>query len=191
MTIDRRSFLKSVGLGISVMSLTGVSLLLTPAEAKAKQLPFKMLSPEEASLLEAFADELVPGASKAGVAYFIDEQLIKPVADSLLMVRYLQVEPPYVNFYKGALAAFNGYCQNSYQKPFTELTKEQKKKAIGSLYKMGPRGPEKPPGWQGPPAFLVYLSLRADAVDVVYGTQEGFKKLDIPYLAHIEPEQKW
>jgi hypothetical protein len=33
--------------------------------------------------------------------------------------------------------------------------------------------------------------LRSDAVDVVYGTEEGYKDLGIPYMAHIAPLKRW
>jgi hypothetical protein len=33
--------------------------------------------------------------------------------------------------------------------------------------------------------------VRADALDVVYGTPEGFDALGIPYMAHIKPEKPW
>jgi hypothetical protein len=33
--------------------------------------------------------------------------------------------------------------------------------------------------------------LRADALDVTYGTPGGFENLGIPYMAHIMPEQPW
>ena len=45
--------------------------------------------------------------------------------------------------------------------------------------------------WSGPPASYVMFLLRADALDVVYGTQAGFAKLGIPYSAHILPEANW
>ena len=48
-----------------------------------------------------------------------------------------------------------------------------------------------PPGWAGPPAPLVYFVVRSDAVDVVYGTPEGFDKLGVPYMQHIMPPRKW
>ncbi len=35
----------------------------------------------------------------------------------------------------------------------------------------------------GPPGALVYAALRADAVDVVYGTMEGYEALG-PQAAH-------
>jgi hypothetical protein len=46
-------------------------------------------------------------------------------------------------------------------------------------------------GWQGPTGPFVYLILRSDAVDVVYGTVEGYAALGIPYMPHIVPEKRW
>ena len=43
----------------------------------------------------------------------------------------------------------------------------------------------------GFPLFVFYMCLRSDAVDVVYGTPEGFKKLNIPYMEHILPPEGW
>ena len=36
-----------------------------------------------------------------------------------------------------------------------------------------------------------YLVLRSDAVDVVYGTVEGYEALGIPYMPHIAPDKRW
>ena len=38
---------------------------------------------------------------------------------------------------------------------------------------------------------LVYSVLRNDAVDVVYGTVEGFARIGVPYLPHILPPRTW
>jgi len=46
-------------------------------------------------------------------------------------------------------------------------------------------------GWTGPGAGFVYTILRSDAVDVVYGTMEGYAALGIPYQAHIAPTTRW
>jgi hypothetical protein len=46
-------------------------------------------------------------------------------------------------------------------------------------------------GWQGPGGPFVYLVLRSDAVDVVYGTMEGYASLGIPYMPHIAPTKRW
>jgi hypothetical protein len=45
--------------------------------------------------------------------------------------------------------------------------------------------------WSGPPQPLFYMMVRSDAVDVVYGTKEGFDELNVPYMAHIMPPEKW
>jgi hypothetical protein len=35
------------------------------------------------------------------------------------------------------------------------------------------------------------MVVRSDAVDVVYGTMDGYARLDIPYMAHIAPTTRW
>ncbi len=191
MSFDRRRFLQASGLGITVLSLTGTTLLLSPAEAHAKNIPFKVLSRDEATTLKALADELLPGASAAGVAHFVDEQLSRDPNDSLLIARYFQIEPPYSGFYKGGLATLNGYCIRQFGQPFAELEAATRKAFVGSMFNIGPAGPIDPDGWIGPPAAMLYLCVRNDAVDVFYGTVEGFEKLKVPYMAHIVPPQKW
>jgi len=46
-------------------------------------------------------------------------------------------------------------------------------------------------GWDGPPAGFIYFVLRSDAIDVLYGTPEGFERLGVPYMAHIQPPAGW
>jgi len=46
-------------------------------------------------------------------------------------------------------------------------------------------------GRKGPAAGFVYLLLRSDAVDVVYGTMDGYAHLGVPYQAHIAPTRSW
>ena len=45
--------------------------------------------------------------------------------------------------------------------------------------------------WQGPAGAFVYTVLRNDAIDVVYGTMEGYAALGIPYMPHIAPTKRW
>ena len=183
--MDRREFLRHTGRGVTVAAIAGPALILSPAEAREQRVALKVLTEPERKTLEAVANVLLPGAAEAGVAYFIDEQLSRPPNDSLLMARYLQVPPPYVNFYKGALQALDGLARARGKKPFAELDQAMQEELIAALF------PKQPADWRGPPSQPVYLCLRSDAVDVVYGTMDGFTELDIPYLAHIEPVQKW
>ena len=46
-------------------------------------------------------------------------------------------------------------------------------------------------GWQGPAGSFVYLVLRSDSIDVVYGTMEGYESLGVPYMPHIAPDKRW
>lgn len=190
MASTRREFVKQSSLTLA-FSVAGLEMLLTPAQAYAKGASFKVLSKEEVAILEAFAEELLPGSVESGVTHFIDDQLSRDPNESLLIARYFQIEPPYAGFYKGGLAVLNGYCLQNFGRPFIEMEKEARKKFVGSLFKMGPNGPVNPDGWMGPPATILYLCVRSDAVDVTYGTEEGFEKLKVPYMAHITPPAKW
>jgi hypothetical protein len=181
----RRQFLKDTGRGILVAAISGPALVLSPAEAREQRVALKVLTEAELQTLEAVAETLLPGSAAAGVGYFIDEQLSREPNESLLMARYLQLPPPYPGFYQGALQALDGFAQVRGKKPFAELDQAAREKLVASLF------PEQPADWRGPPSQPVYLCLRSDAVDVVYGTMEGFAELDIPYLAHIEPTEKW
>ena len=192
MSIDRRSFLKQGGLTVAALGLAGGPLVIPPGQARAMGAEFKVLSGSEVAALDAVAEVLLPGAAEAGVAHFIDDQLAKDPNEALLMGRFLQVAPPYARFYQGSLAALDGYCESSQGKVFADLDEETQRQVVGSLFRLTEHGnPVDPEGWLGPPAALVYLCLRSDAVDVVYGTQAGFKALNIPYMAHIVPPMEW
>lgn len=181
----RRHFLRSGSLGLLAFSLGGTELLLTPREARAKAVPFRVLGPTEVTSLEALGEVLLPGAREAGIAHFVDQQLAVDAADCLLLIRYLDVPPPYLDIYRPALAALDAASQAAYRQAFTALDENA---AISLVRTMSERNPE---GWQGPPAPLFYFAVRSDAVDVVYGTEEGFERLGIPYMAHIRPTAKW
>jgi len=45
--------------------------------------------------------------------------------------------------------------------------------------------------WKGAPASFFFFVLRSDAADLVYGTEEGFAKIGVPYAAHIAPKSSW
>lgn len=182
---QRRNFLRAAGLGLLAFQVDGAEVLLTPQAARERDLPFRALRASEVAVVESLGETLLPGARAAGIAHFLDQQLTAPAADSLLMLRYLDVPPPYLDFYRPALAAVDAFARQAFGRPLPELTEEQR---IDLVTRMSQGNPE---GWQGPPAPLVYFVLRNDAVDVVYGTMEGFEKLGIPYLAHIAPTAKW
>jgi Gluconate 2-dehydrogenase subunit 3 len=183
--IERRALLKGAGLGALAFTVGGAQVLLTPAEAFAQNVPLRTLKPEEAATLAAMGETLVPGAREAGIVNFVDHQLSGPADDALLEARILNVRPPYANFYRAALGAINGASTAQHGKPFAELDAAAQHAFVDQMRQ------NKIDGWKGPGGPFVYLILRSDAVDVVYGTVAGYKSLDIPYMAHIEPTRSW
>lgn len=189
MITNRRRFIHGTGLGLLSFTAGGSAVLLSPREARAKGADFKVLSAGEVELLEAFGEALAPGAREHGIAHFVDQQLSVDANDALLMIKYFNVPPPYADFYRAGLAALDGYSRSTHGKPFTDLNGQETIAVIDAL--VATLGGGTPEGWEGPPAVLVYFAVRADAVDVVYGTAEGFDRLGVPYMPHIVPPEKW
>src|SRR5215813_12367780 len=180
--IERRVFLKGAAMGALAFTVGGVEVLLTPRAARAQGIPFRTLNTEQVEALEALGETLVPGARQAGIAHFVDQQLSVPAEEALLEARILNVRPPYVNFYRAALGAIDRASDKLYGRKFVQLTTSDERDFVNLMRQ------NKIDGWQGPPGGFVYLLLRSDAVDVVYGTVEGYETLGIPYMAHIAPD---
>ena len=183
--MERRVFLKGASMGVLAFSVGGADLLMTPGEARARAVPFRMLNAEESETLEALGEALVPGARAAGVAHFIDHQVSVTPGEALLEARIVNVKPPFINFYRAAIGGVEKASMARSGKRFAALSASEQHDFIDQLRQ------NKLDGWQGPPAAQVYFVLRSDAVDVVYGTMEGYESLGIPYLAHIEPDRRW
>lgn len=181
MTTSRRSFIHGTGLGLLSFTVAGSTVLLSPRDARAKGASFNVLNDEEIGLVETFGEALAPGARENGIAHFIDQQLSVDASDALLMIKAFNVRPPYADFYRAGLHALNDYSRRIHDKPFAALDDEAMSALIGNISSANPQG------WVGPPAPLFYLAVRSDAVDVVYGTVEGFERLGIPYMPHILP----
>lgn len=181
----RRKFLARSGVGLLAFHVAGCEMELTPREARERGADLRVLSGAEAEALGTLGEILVPGSRAAGLAHFIDHQLAAPAQDQMLMIRYLGVRPPYAGFYRGGLAALERAAQAQGMN-FTDLdAAAQRELAAG----MAGGNPE---AWgEGPPAGLFYFVVRNDAVDVTYGTAEGFEALNIPYRAHIQPPSRW
>jgi hypothetical protein len=183
--IERRNFVKGVGIGALAFTVGGAQVLLTPRQAAAQNVPFRVLAAPEAETLAAMGETLVPGARAAGIAHFVDHQLSVPAEEALLEARILNVRPPYANFYRAALGAIDRASTAQYTRKFAELSTAEQRDFVNLMRQ------NKIDGWQGPPGGFVYLLLRSDAVDVVYGTVEGYEALGIPYMAHIAPDKRW
>ena len=125
-------------------------------------------------------DVVIVGAGASGSVYAaIMAKAGKKVV--LLEARIMNVRPPYANFYRAALGAIDHASKGA----FAALDANGQHAFIDAM-RQG-----KLDGWQGPPAPFVYFLLRTDAVDVVYGTMEGYAQLGVPYMPHIAPTRSW
>jgi hypothetical protein len=183
--LERRVFLKGASMGLLAFTVAGVEVLMSPGEARARAVPFRLLSGEEAETLEALGETLLPGAREAGVAHFIDQQVSVTPGEALLEARIVNVKPPFIDFYRAAIGGIDKASMARGNKRFAALSAAEQHDLIDQLRQ------NKIEGWQGPPAGLVYFVLRSDAVDVVYGTMEGYESLGVPYMAHIPPDKRW
>ena len=179
--MKRRQFV----IGALAFTVGGAQVLLTAREARAQGVPFRLLKTEEAETLEALGETLVPGARGAGIAHFIDQQVSVPPEEALLEARILNVRPPYVNFYRAVIGAVDRASQVLGGRRFAWLPANEQREFVNLMRQ------NKLESWQGPPGGFVYFVLRSDAVDVVYGTVEGYQALGIPYMAHIAPLKRW
>jgi len=82
------------------LHVAGTEVLLTPRQARAQGVPFRVLEPPEVATLEALGETLAIGARQNGIAHFVDQQLTVPPAHALLSLRVTEVRPPYVSFYR-------------------------------------------------------------------------------------------
>jgi hypothetical protein len=183
--MERRVFLKGAGMGVLAFTVGGASVMMTPAAARAQGVPFRVLKAQEAETIEALGETLVPGAQRSGIAHFIDQQVAVPPGEALLEARQLNVRPPFINFYRAALATVDKAAEARSGRRFAALSPDDRHSFIDAMRQ------NKIDGWQGPAGPFVYLVLRSDAVDVVYGTMDGYAALGIPYMPHIAPEKRW
>lgn len=184
--IERRAFVRGAVVGALAFSVGGLEILLTPGTARAQGVPLRMLSAAQAETLEAVGETLVPGARQAGIAHFIDQQVSIPAEEALLEARILNVRPPYADFYRTALGAMDRTSKmHNDGLGFAQLSQENQRSFVDAMRQ------NKLADWQGPTGSFVYLLLRSDAVDVVYGTMDGYAGLGIPYMPHIAPTTRW
>ena len=183
--VTRREFLQfgAVGGIAAAFAIFWNGRLLSPTQAKAEDIPLVNLTKDQGVLLEAVAETLLPGARDAGVANFVDTQLGRK--DPMLILKYFDWPGDYTDFYTQGLAAVDKASQTTNGKTFAKASADEQNALMGGFLE------NKVKGWDGPPAPLFYFAVRGDAVDVMYGTVEGFQRLGIPYMPHILPEERW
>jgi hypothetical protein len=183
-SIGRRGFVKGATLGALAFSAGGVTIM-APREARARNVPFRLLDGHQGETLEALGETLVPQAREAGIAHYIDQQLSVPPQESLLQARIFNFRPPFAEFYRTTIVTIDDISRKMSGKAFVQLEAKDQREFVGRMRQ------NKLEGWSGKPSALAYAVLRADSVDVVYGTMEGYEALGIPYMPHIPPEKRW
>jgi Gluconate 2-dehydrogenase subunit 3 len=183
--IGRRGFVKGATASALAFTVGGAEVIMSAGQARARNVPFRLLGSHEGDTLEALGETLVPQARESGIAHFIDHQISVPLQESLLQARIFNIRPPFADFYRAAIKAVDSGSGKMLGSDFAQLSTADQRRFVDSMRQ------NKIEGWTGPPGGLVYAVLRADAVDVVYGTIEGYEALGIPYMAHISPEKRW
>ncbi len=182
---SRRTFIKQSGVALSCF-VGGAHVLITPAEARAQEIALQVFSQTEASTLEALANAIVPGAQKAGICHYLDYHLAQTVEDCLLMIKYLGLpNQAFPDFYQTGLKNAQNLALGRFGKHWAEL------EARDTAILLDDMANDKVSSWKGAPASFFFFVLRSDAADLVYGTEEGFAGIGIPYSAHITPESSW
>ena len=174
----RRELLTKVGMGLVGLTISTPFGAITPSEARKKRVPLGILSAGEGRLLEAFGDVLLPGAAEAGIAHYVDDQLGRP--EPLLFLKYMDSVGSYIDFYKQGLGSLEQLSRSRHKRSFPALAPDQSTTLVREIAQ------KNPDGWTGPPAPLLYFVVRNDAVDVYYGTPEGFARLGVPYMPMID-----
>jgi len=175
-------------LSVSVSRRTLLEALLTVGVAaiydrSAQAKGCTELSPSSLRTLSAACEALVPGADRAGVASFVSARLA--ACEGILFYGYLGLAQAAAAFYTATLTDLDAWSHLNTGRALHELPVEQCRSLFSSLLAPQPRG------WAGLPPQLVYMVLRNDAIDVVYGGTKAYQAAGIPYMAHIEPPELW
>lgn len=175
-----------IQLGVSISRRTLLEVLLTVGVATihdrvAQAKGCTRLSQSELRTLSAAGEALVPGAAQAGIAAFVSARLAS--CDGVLFYGYLGLAQAATAFYATTLTDLDAWSRLNTGRALHELPVEQCRGLFSSLLSPQPKG------WAGLPPQLVYMVLRNDAIDVVYGGTNAYQAAGIPYMAHIEPPE--
>jgi len=183
--MKRREFVKKSSLFLG-FAVTSQSLLINQNDAYALPAPMQVLGIQETRIIDILGEAIVPGAKSSGLSQYLDQQLSqKRDSDCLLMIRYLGVPSPFNSFYLSGLSAVDKSSGIKFGKSFDQLNEQELEEFVELMAK------DSLPDWKGPPSSFFYFVFRSDAIDVTYGTQDSFRELGIPYMAHIIPTKNW
>ena len=121
--VSRRTVLKLAAVGTLGASVgLGASAGITYWGHTRAPVPYRFFSEEEARLLTAMCEQIIPrddtpGATDAGVIYYIDRQISGPLAR-------------HQRSYRQGLAAFRQTCLQVFKTPFEDLAFERQTEAL-------------------------------------------------------------
>jgi gluconate 2-dehydrogenase gamma chain len=107
MNYNRREFIKTMGL------LSGSILLMPACSPSSSKEQFRVFTGDEAACLIALCEQIIPkdqdpGATDAGVIYFIDKQL-------------KQRFPQEIELFRNGIASLQAWCKDKYGLAFEQL----------------------------------------------------------------------
>ncbi len=171
MELTRRRFIQR-------LSLAGGSILLFSA-CNPPVSAWQFLSEEEAGLIIAIAEQIIPadqdpGATDAGVVYFIDKQLAGFYNN-------------YQKTYRNGLAALQQFCQNKFSKIFEELEWDIQTNILKRMESNKLEGDY----WKKNPASSFFRLIREHSMQGFYGSPRhggnqnyaSYKMLKLDYPA--------
>src|SRR5579871_2601916 len=132
-SIGRRGFVKGATLSALAFSVGGVEILMAPREARARNVPFRLLDGHQGETLEALGETLVPQAREAGIAHYIDQQLSVRPEESLLQARIFNFRPPFADFYRATITAVDDSSRRIFGKDFAQLEAKDQREFVDSL----------------------------------------------------------
>lgn len=174
----RRAIAGAGALGTVALVAGGVPIHAAPGSRLGASGSLRSLSLREVALFNGFCEAVVPGATAESVGCYLDYQLSLPPDECLLFARYLPIVPPFLHFYREGAVALEKAVRRGRGGAVTPPSE-----ADWRLLARGMHG-KSVAGWNGPPTELLYFALRNDALDVVYGTDKGLRKLGIPVMHH-------
>ena len=182
--IGRRQFISGVvGTAAVAGSMSIPNGSFGAGKDKVKE-QYRTFNKMQAETFAAWCNLIVNGSANAGVAYFVDKYISNPYAQSLIMARFFE-DSPLSDFYIAGIAGIDKESREQFDRTFVLLESDKQLQIINAASQSKTRI------WVKPSPFIFYLMSRSDAIDVVYGTEQGFQNLDIPYLAHLPPPQPW
>lgn len=182
----RSSVAAAVALGCwPVPSPAGEALYRAGGKPRPPTEP-RVLTVHEATVYDAWCDQLAPGAAEAGVSRYLDAQLAAPRDEAFLFLRVL-ANPPFEAFYRQGIAGIEQETRARFggAASYLALDDSQQRELIDAAVA------DKTSVWKTPPPSFFFFVSRSDAVDVAYGTEAGFRRLGVPYIAHIRPPEPW